>query len=74
MEVVIEHWADRDKKSGVADIEILTWVGDVGDVVWWNTFFDRVGVFQRGLEISKFREGSVGNCNIFLHFIFRIIP
>ena len=44
--------ADRDKKSGVADIEILGWVGDVGEVVLADYFFGRVGVFRDAFGIT----------------------
>ena len=55
--------ADRDKKSGVADIEILGWVGDVGVVVLADYFFGRVGVFRDAFGITTimyigFGEGS----------------
>jgi len=63
--------ADRDKKSGV---EILGWVGDVGEVVLWNTFFDRVGVFRDAFGITRIWGGEWGlmncNCYIFLWFNF----
>ena len=42
----------------------------MGEVVWWNTFFDRVGVFQGGLEISRFREGSGGLMTITVTYFF----
>ena len=44
--------ADRDKKSGVADIEILGWVGDVGEVVLAECFCDRIGVFRDALGVT----------------------
>ena len=52
--------ADRDKKSGV---EILGWVGDVGEVVLADYFFGRVGVFRDAFGITTimyigFGEGS----------------
>ena len=43
--------ADRCKKSGVADIEILDWVGDVGDVVLADYFFGRFGVFREAWKL-----------------------
>ena len=50
--------ADRDKKSGVTDIEILGWVGDVGEVVLAECFFDRVGVFRDALGVTRIWGGD----------------